>query len=447
MLAVQGACVSASAPAVASGSAADLPSFAGHKQPAGDHPEGNHLEALPAIGYDPNVGMLLGAIGYYALDGGKDDPLFSVTPYRHRLFVQALISTHGYRQFQLSYDGIYLGDSPYRLRAGLMFERNINANYFGVGAHTMGPLTFAGRTHATFAEQTAAASEVHDGVAAPRYNHYAYNKPSGAVAVERSVFGGLVRLQIGAAVQHLAIARYDGTRTIGRDAAGNDVPAIHGPTQLGLDCAAGAVHGCEGGWSDLVKAGVALDTRDFEPDPRSGVFADAVVGWTSRAIGATHGYARATAALRMYESPVPELADLVLALRLAYSLHTADAPFFALGTLGGTERDIDGALGGDATLRGYRNNRFVGPVLVVANAELRWTCWRFALRRQRFAVMLTPLFDAGRALDRVQLSLSRWRFDYGGALRVAWNRSTIIRLDVATSREDTATYLAIDLPF
>jgi hypothetical protein len=55
------------------------------------------------------------------------------------------------------------------------------------------------------------------------------------------------------------------------------VPAIHGPTELGLDCGAGVVRGCSGGWNDLLKAEIAFDTRDFEPDPSEGVVADAVV--------------------------------------------------------------------------------------------------------------------------------------------------------------------------
>lgn len=451
VLAGIGGCTSAPAAALAGAPSmppAEVPSFARNRPPVvGDHADGNHLEALPVLGYDTNVGAEFGAIGYYAVDGSRRDPLFAVTPYRHRVFAQAVISTLGYQQYVLSYDAIYLADSPYRLRSGLMFERNINANYFGVGERTMGPLVFQGHSHATLEAQTAAASALQDGIASPRYNHYAYDKPSGTATVERSALGGLVRFELGAVVQYLAISTYDGTSTTGRDAAGNEVPAIHGPTQLGLDCAAGAIHGCSGGWNNMLKAGVAVDTRDFEPDPRRGVFADAVVEWASRAFGSSYDHARLAAAVRGYWSPVPRHADLVLAGRLAYSMQTANAPFFAQGTLGGTERDIDGVLGGDSTLRGYRNNRFSGPVMALANVELRWTFWQFSLWDQRFGLTLAPLVDAGRVFDHARLTLAGWRADYGGGLRVAWNRSTIIRLDVAVSREDSGTYVTVDLPF
>jgi outer membrane protein assembly factor BamA len=426
----------------------DVPDFARNKpRRLEEHREGNHIEGLPAIGYDPNVGLFLGAIGYYAIDGTKNDPLFDVTPYRHRVFAQAVFSTLGYQQHILSYDGIYLGDSPYRLRATAMFERNINANYFGVGESAMGPMSFQGQTHNTFDDQTAAASLVRNGIASPLYNHYEYDKPSGSMTLERDLAGGLVRLEYGAVVQYVAISRYDGTKTTGKDAAGNDVPAIHGPTKLGEDCARNAIRGCGGGWNDLLKAGIAFDTRDFEPDSNEGFFGDAVVEWASRGFGSTYDYVRFTTTARFYWSPFPRLTDLVLASRFVYSMQTANAPFWAQNTLAATDKDLDGALGGDSTLRGYRNARFAGPVMALANVELRWMFWKFRLWKERFGIQVAPFLDVGRVFDRVDFSLSNWRPAGGGGLRIAWNHSSIFRLDIAGSREDTGVYFEVDLPF
>jgi outer membrane protein assembly factor BamA len=427
--------------------AADVPSFARSKAPSGEHVGGNHLEALPVVGYDPNVGVLLGAIGYYAMDGTETDPLFSVTPYRHRYYVQAVASTLGYQQYVLSYDGIYLYNSPYRLRTAMTFERNINANYFGVGARTMGPLEFQGRAHDSFDEQVKAVSALQNGVASPLYNHYRYNKPSSAATIERSILGGLARLELGAIVQYVTVATYDGTNTIGTDVDGKEVPAIHGPTKLGLDCSAGIVRGCSGGWNNLLKVGVAFDTRDFEPDPNEGVFADAVVEWSSNVFGSSYDYARFTTTVRYYWSLFPNLTELVLASRVGFSVLPANAPFFAQGTLGGTEHDIDGSLGGEYTLRGYRNSRFLGAATVLGNAELRWTFWKFHLFQQHFGLMLAPLFDVGRVFDRAEIGPSAWRAAYGGGLRVAWNHSSIFRLDFAASHEDSGIYVDVDLPF
>src|ERR1700691_4541394 len=60
-------------------------------------------------------------------------PPFAYTPYRHRFDAQAYVTTGGYQQHILSYDGFYVADTPYRIRAVLTFERNTAANYFGTG--------------------------------------------------------------------------------------------------------------------------------------------------------------------------------------------------------------------------------------------------------------------------------------------------------------------------
>ena len=37
------------------------------------------------------------------------------------------------------------------------------------------------------------------------------------------------------------------------------------------------------------------------------------------------------------------------------------------------------------TLRGYRDDRFVGPVMTLVNGEVRWTFSHFNIARQKFA--------------------------------------------------------------
>lgn len=425
----------------------EVPNFARNKRRMEDsHREGNHIEGLPAIGYDTNVGLLLGAVGYYAMDGTKKDPLFAVTPYRHRFYAQAVFSTLGFQQHSLQYDGIYVGDSPYRLRVQAWFERNINANYFGAGERTMGPLEFQGQTHGTFDEQTAAASALQNGVASPLYNHYTYEKPWGSLTLERSLLGGLVRVEYGAVVQYVGVHTYDGTQTNGKDTMGKDVPAMHGPTLLGMDCAANRVTGCNGGWNDYMKVGIAYDTRDFEPDPDEGVFADAVLEWSARGFGSLADYVRFTTTWRFYWSPFPKFTDLVLASRIVYSMQTAGAPFWAQGTLGGTDRDLD-AIGGDYTLHGYRNARFIGPVMALANTELRWMFWKFHIAKEHFGLQLAPMLGAGRVWDKVDFGFTGWRASYGGGLRVAWNHSDFFRIDVGASREDVGFFVDVDMPF
>jgi outer membrane protein assembly factor BamA len=390
--------------------------------------EGGFADALPLVAYDPNTGLGGGIGAHYTMTGTQDDPLFRYTPYRHRLYAQAYATTGGYQQHLLSYDGYYVDDSPYRLRAALMFERNTNANYFGSGAASLAALSFQGRSYATYDEAARAAGA--------RYFHYGLERPQAQLTLDRSFFGGRVRALYGVNVQRNAITSYD------------SAAAFEPTTKLGADCAAGIVTGCHGGWNNTLRAGVAFDTRDFDPDPTSGVFVDSTGQWSARGFGSAEDYVRLTTAARGYASP---FRDVVFAGRVLYSVQSANAPFYTMNTLamaGGTDDATDQTgLGGERTLRGFRQDRFVGRVAAAANAEVRWTFARFPIRDQAFSLQVAPLVDAGRVFDRVGFSLEDWKVAAGAGLRIGWNRSTMIIVDFAASREDTGLFVDFGTSF
>jgi outer membrane protein assembly factor BamA len=390
--------------------------------------EGGFPDALPLLGYDTNLGLGLGVGGHYTLTGARSDPLFDYTPYRHRFYAQAYFTTGGYQQHVLSYDGFYVGDSPYRLRAVLSFERNTDANYFGNGTATLADLSYKGVSYATYDAAVNAAGQ--------KYFHYGYLKPQGQVLLERSLLGGRMRALYGLNAQYVGITRYDTSST---------------PTKLGEDCAAGQARGCDGGWNNSLRAGVAFDTRDFDPDPNSGVFVDSTGQWSAKGFGSYANYLRLTTAARGYVSPFPKLADVVLAARVLYSIQSATVPFFAMNTLvmaGGTDDPTDQTgLGGERTLRGYRQDRFIGPVAAAATAEIRWTLVRLRVLKQDFSLQVAPFVDTGRVFDRVSFSFDDWKVAGGGGLRVGWNQSTIVMFDFGASREDTGFYVDFGMMF
>ena len=110
------------------------------------------------------------------------------------------------------------------------------------------------------------------------------------------------------------------------------------------------------------------------------------------AIGLTFG---ALGAFRGYVSPFAPWVDLVLAGRLAYQVQTEGTPFFSMNILPFTE-DFRLGLGGVRTLRGYKQDRFVGPVMIVTNLELRWTMFHVDVLDQDFGFILVPFVDLGR---------------------------------------------------
>ena len=220
-----------------------------------------------------------------------------------------------------------------------------------------------------------------------------------------------------------------------------------GPTRLSEDCAAGLLQGCGGGWDNYVRFGISFDTRDFEPDPNSGVFADIAADLGTVALGSDFDFVRGLVAVRGYYSPVPEHADLVLGARGTFQWQSRGVPFFSSNTMPYTE-DTRSGLGGIRTLRGFQQDRFVGRVLTLLNVEVRWTFYRFELLRQKFALMAVPFVDAGRVYDNLgDLTFDGWRRGQGAAFRISWNLATIVTVDYGFSSEDTGLYINFNHQF
>jgi hypothetical protein len=407
--------------------------------------EGTFVDALPLIAFDPNYGLGLGVGGHLTLDGPRSDPLFDYAPYRHRFYAQAYATTLGYQGHFLSYDGIFVGRTPYHVNATIFYERNTYANYFGNGTATLQNLSCPAGTFQTYGAAASACG--------PRYFHYGYERPQGQVIIDRGFFGQRLRVHYGIDVQHVDVTVQDAPAVL--NLAGGGPSASTPTTKLGMDCATGAAPSCRdaqnGGWNNLLRAGVAFDTRDYAPDPKSGVFFDVTGEWSAKAFGSMADYLRLTTAARVYVSPFPKLTNLVIAVRAFYSIQSAGVPFFAMNqfAMGTGADDVTGqqGLGGERTLRGYRQDRFIGRVAAAFNAEIRWTFVKFKLLKQHFSVQIAPLFDAGRVFDKVDFSFDQWKVSAGGGLRIAWNRSTIVMFDVAASQEDVGTFIDFGMPF
>ena len=93
------------------------------------------------------------------------------------------------------------------------------------------------------------------------------------------------------------------TSTRGRRRRGSIVTAPRGSSSA----AAAGSH-------NSLKLGVAYDTRDFEPDPNSGVFVE-LTGELRKYTLSDYDWARVTFSPRAYYSPFPKLTDLVVAGR------------------------------------------------------------------------------------------------------------------------------------
>jgi hypothetical protein len=400
--------------------------------------EGGYFTGLPLANYDSNTGLGLGVRGYYYYNGRHGDPLFGYTPYFFRMFLQIFATTGGLQFHWLDIDAPTIAGLPLRLRSQFIFQRNTEQHYFGLGSRAMQPLSFTGspRSFRHFDDYDAAL-RVPDalGQTRPRYDDYLMVQPLLLLSLQRSFFGGVLWPLLGLGFSNTGV--YDAYRIGGNQA----------PTRLQEDCAASRVVGCGGGWNNFFRLGVALDTRDYEPDPNHGLFIDAALDIGSRALGSGYEWARFMLAPRVYYDPLKRWVDLVFAARGTFQLQSQSSPFFSMNFLPYTEDPRTG-LGGLRTLRGYKQDRFVGPVMGLLNLELRWTFLRFEAARQRFALIAVPTMDLGSTYDRVSdLRLGDWKRSQGGALRISWNQATILTTEYAFSDEDSAFYVNFNHQF
>lgn len=400
--------------------------------------EGGYVTGLPLFAYSTDIGVGGGARAYYYWDGDRDDPRFAHTPYLQRVFLQAFVSSRGVQFHWLDYDAPRILDTPYRIRSQLIYYRAINQNYFGLGDAAAGALHYTGspKTYATYDSYLADQARIVGNTTYAKYDQYDLQRPIWVASVERLILGDRVRVLGGFGFSYATIHDYTGKLV---DATGGR--ATEAPTRLTEDCVNRAILvGCGGGWDNYLRFGISYDTRDFEPDPNNGIYADLAIDAGTKALGSRYQYVRALGAVRGYWTPEPAV-DLVLAGRGVLEVQTAGTPFFSMDTLPFTEDPRTG-LGGHRTMRGFKADRFVGRAMSLLNAEVRWTFTRFTVKRQKFALIAVPFLDTGRAFDDASdLGLHGWRLAYGGALRVSWNLATLVTIDYGRSSEDSGLYV------
>jgi hypothetical protein len=404
--------------------------------------EGGHFTAVPLAAYSVDFGFGGGARVYYYWNGLRDEPRFAETPYLHRVFVQAFATTKGAQFHWIDYDAPRFLDTDYRIRAQIVLGRNTDANYYGYG-DVQRTLRFPGSPDrfTKLDDYVDAEHRSVDGIAYSKYDQFDLLRPVGIASVERSFFARRVRVMGGLGFGYARIKDYTGKQVDAVDETGAAVQAPEAPTRLLEDCDAGKLVGCSGGWDNFVRVGISYDTRDFEPDPNRGVFADAEFDGGTVALGSDFTYARMVAAVRGWWSPIPARADLVLAGRVFLFVQSAGTPFFTMNQIPFTE-DPHFGMGGHRTLRGFRQDRFVDHVMSAANAEIRWTFARAEIKHQKLAFIVAPFLDLGRTFPHLaDLTPRGWFPSYGGAFRISWNLATLVTFDYGLCREGTGFYV------
>jgi outer membrane protein assembly factor BamA len=407
-----------------------------------DKREGWYFTGVPVIGTDPDTGFALGAQIQWYDNGPKDDPLFYYAPYRTRIAATAALTTRGNQQYYVEYDQPFVADSPWRIRGWGGYLRYKYEDYFGIGTATLGKLSFPGTPGVTYSNANDyfnALNEDRNGETWAYYNFYDRQQALFTADVERAFLGGLLRPLLGIQVSYINARDYTGTVYKG---------AVNQETKLFTDYQNGLIRGFGGGWANLLRIGLTYDTRDYEPDPSSGVLAQVLAEGAMRWLGASSYYGHVNVTGQWYYSLLPEWTRLVLATNLVYSNHFGEVPFYAYPSMAAPGNYTKEGLGGWQTLRGFRANRFVGPVQIQGNLEFRWTFADFTIWSQNIRPMLVMFMDVGRVFDKTgQFTLRDMQIAGGPAFRFAWNLATIISFDLGFSREGFGFYMEIGHQF
>jgi hypothetical protein len=394
------------------------------------------------IGVDPEIGPVLGAQVQIFDNGSKTSPFFEYAPYRRSIMAGAQTSPTGeFWSAFVAYDQPYIAGTPWRLKGWLGYTQHKNRNYFGTGEETLDALHYPGspRSFEHFHTFEDAIEEKTGGITWSKYIHYHQRYFVGAANLEHDLVGGLVRPLVGLQFGRVGVTDYTGRLDDG---------AVQQETKLAEDDRRGRILGRDGGWDNSIRIGVTYDSRDYEPDPTSGLLAQTFITGTLRGLGSEFDYGQATFGLTAFTPILPDDNRLVAVGNATYSVRFGDVPFYAMNRLPLPKNEVRTGLGAFPTLRGYSSNRFVGRVTLGAAAEVRWSFWEFILWDQRIKTALAPFVDVGRVFDSPgSFATDDWKYSWGVGIRLAWNLATVISFDYGVSPEDRLFFMEVGHPF
>ena len=371
----------------------------GLAQNTSDGPTGFSFAGIPALNYNSDEGIGYGARAslYNHAEGGYN-------PYFYTIEANVFLTTGGRRQVFLFFDSPHLLGPNERLTSEIKYEKFDPSPFYGIGNDTPYDEDLIDEESPGFLND----------------DFYGFNRARFTVWTTYQRRFGPFKALGGLVLVHSDIALYAD------------------PTVLRMDEAA---TGKEGGFTNTLKLGLIYDTRDFEPAPERGVWADAVLEVSDGLWGSDYDYARLTLTNRQY---VTLARNVVFAQRLVFEKSWGDLPFYEMAFFGSSFK-IDEGLGGAKSIRGQLRNRFQGPMKLFGNLELRWRLWDFQILAQDLYLALSAFLDYGRVWrDDEGFSLGGLHTGQGGGLHLGWNETFIITADVARSDEvDLAFYLGI----
>ncbi len=397
--------------------------------------EGFYVTGIPDLSSDPINGFGAGAEGSLFFNGKRTDPFFAYTPYRAQLNVAVFATTHSQQEVKLGLDVPYIFDTKWRLRAEGAYEINPNLLYFGITEQSLKPLSYYPNNNPALPlVNNASFSNYENNLVGNKayYNTYSKKEAVFNISMERSFFDGKLRALIGYEIASVNLST-----------PLNDSSLLH------KDALENRIAGFGENRVSFAQAGLIYDTRDLEPDPTKGSFAELTNEASLKALGSQFNFNKTFFHYNYYMPVLPHLFKRVIfAGRVAMGYTQGNAPFYEYQDEWSSEGSIEG-LGGGSTLRGYKQSRFLGRVMQFTNLELRCRFAQATILKQYLVFSGVPFFDAGGVWDDLNRisHTENYRYSEGLGLRIAWNVNTILRFDYAISQEDKQFFFSLGQAF
>jgi hypothetical protein len=190
----------------------------------------------------------------------------------------------------------------------------------------------------------------------------------------------------------------------------------------------GLVSGTKAGSTTGAGAMAAFDTRDSEMNPHEGFYSEARAVLYQRSFGGNNNFFKTSLDVRSYIS----FGASTLGLQLYGASVSGDVPFYYNPSLGGGSNG-----GGDCSLRGYLNERYIDRNLVFFQTEYRIPVW------SRLGVALFA--GAGEVASDYGSFGEHPRAAAGAGLRCMIDKEQKInlRMDVSYNGKESYAYLNI----
>lgn len=422
--------------------------------------EGTFFTIIPDFSSDPVTGFGFGVRSNIFWNGERNDHLFSYTPYRMRLKINASYYTTNARELSLSLDIPYYKGTRWRYKLDFKAQQNPANLYFGLTESALGDLRLSSsldgnHTYTSYEEFDKARKMIRAGgedeadfVTDALSNRYRETEFMLNFKADYAIGDGRVHFIGGYEIQHLSYATFEGLHAEGTDpVTGLTTMIPNGKSLLRRDFEQQRIIGLQGGWLSILQSALIFDTRDFEPDPTKGVYIEIANEYSGIYTGSQFDFDKLLIQGRIFQQ-LPLGRRTVIAGRIGVgTIFGNNAPFFEFQDQWSPEGSIN-ALGGRQSLRGYRANRFLARSMWFFNGELRVGLAEIVIARQLFACGVVPFFDAGTVRDHWQdLGFRNIKISYGCGARITWNQSTVLSFDYGLSSEDRLFFFGLGQTF